>query len=181
MKREIGHRIRIIRSQLNLSQADFAAPLGVDRGHISGIETGSRYPSEPLMKLICFVYGVNEAWLKTGEGEMFVPPEEALEKLMARYGEQAYKNAYHMVFNSSSSSQLIRETKESYQLDPDLEKMIDLLKFIWASGDEELKAWAKVQFRRAFPEDIKKDLQMSSGNKNKDHLNYFHLSLSRFK
>lgn len=37
------------------------------------IEKGQREPSDRTVSDICRVYGVNEIWLRTGEGEMHVP------------------------------------------------------------------------------------------------------------
>lgn len=89
MKQDVGRRVKELRITLKLTQEQFALPLGVDRGHIAGIETGSRNPSEPLVKIIHFIYCVNEAWIKSGEGEMFITPEAALKSQMARFGERA--------------------------------------------------------------------------------------------
>ena len=37
----------------------------------SQVETGENALTEQNLKLICLIYGVNETWLRTGEGEMF--------------------------------------------------------------------------------------------------------------
>ena len=34
------------------------------------LESGRNAPSEQTIKLICFEFGINENWLRTGEGEM---------------------------------------------------------------------------------------------------------------
>ena len=65
-------RIKALRQTLGLSMEKFAEPLGVTKGSISKIEHGENYPSTMLQKLICSTFNVNEDWLKTGNGEMFV-------------------------------------------------------------------------------------------------------------
>lgn len=68
------NRIKEARKALHLSQREFGEKLGVSRDVISNIEY-SRVPPKPLLiKHICEVYHVNETWLRTGEGDMFVDP-----------------------------------------------------------------------------------------------------------
>lgn len=66
-------RIKAIRKELNLTQQEFANRMGVKRNPIAGCEAGRTEPSQSLISLICRTYNVNEVWLRTGEGEMFVP------------------------------------------------------------------------------------------------------------
>lgn len=64
-------RIRAVREALGLSQRKFGERLGVSRDVISNLEYGRVPPKELLLQHICQLYGVNETWLRTGEGEMF--------------------------------------------------------------------------------------------------------------
>lgn len=68
------HRIRAVREALKLSQRMFGEKLGVSRDIISNIEYGRVQPREAFLRLICQLYGVNEHWLRTGEGAMFDGP-----------------------------------------------------------------------------------------------------------
>lgn len=63
-------RIKFLRKHLNLTQQEFADRLGVRRGTIASYEAGSA-PSSRTISDICRVFGVDELWLRTGEGEMF--------------------------------------------------------------------------------------------------------------
>lgn len=77
---EIFERISILRKTVKLSQDKFGEKLGVSRDVINNIEHNrlSRpEQKEPLYRLICQEFNVNEAWLRTGDGEMFqeLPPE----------------------------------------------------------------------------------------------------------
>lgn len=69
-------RIRAVRYAVDggLSQEKFAEKLGVTGAAISRIEAGTRGVTDAIIKSICLTYGVNETWLRTGEGEMFVQP-----------------------------------------------------------------------------------------------------------
>ena len=46
--------------------------IGVGKSAISKIERGENNLSEQMFKSICREWNVNEEWLRTGEGEMFV-------------------------------------------------------------------------------------------------------------
>ncbi len=66
------NRIKAIREALKLSQREFGEKLGVSRDVISNIEYGRVPPKDLLLRHICQIYKVNEEWLQTGEGDMFV-------------------------------------------------------------------------------------------------------------
>ena len=65
------NRIKAVRETLKLSQRKFGEKLGVSRDVISNIEYGRVKPKALLLRHMCQLYGVNEHWLETGEGEMF--------------------------------------------------------------------------------------------------------------
>jgi len=56
-----------------MTQAEFAAKLEMVQNSYSKIETGENSLTEKNIFLICLIFGVNESWLRTGEGEMFNP------------------------------------------------------------------------------------------------------------
>lgn len=64
----IKDRIKKIRKKLNLTQEEFSKRMGTSRNNIAGYEIGRREPSNAVISLICKEFGVNEAWLRTGEG-----------------------------------------------------------------------------------------------------------------
>lgn len=63
-------RVKQVRNAHELSQADFAKRLGINRAHISRIESGKSVPSEQLLRLIAHEYDISWAWLMRGEGYM---------------------------------------------------------------------------------------------------------------
>jgi len=77
----LHQRIKMIREQLGLSQREFGEKLGVSRDVISNLEYNRVQPKELLLKHICELYSVNEHWLQTGEGEMFVKKLYSNERL----------------------------------------------------------------------------------------------------
>lgn len=72
-------RIKAIRKAVGKTQVDFAAELGVSPSNIISYETGRRSPSDAMINLLCEKYKVNEAWLRTGIGEMLKPVEREAE------------------------------------------------------------------------------------------------------
>lgn len=58
---------------LNMSRAKFGIPIGMSDGEIKNIETGLTQLKENKIPLICNAYNVNEEWLRTGNGEIFIP------------------------------------------------------------------------------------------------------------
>jgi transcriptional regulator with XRE-family HTH domain len=65
-------RLKKIRKELDMTQQEFADGIGIARGNISAYEVGKNAPSDAVISLICTKYNVNENWLRTGEGDMFV-------------------------------------------------------------------------------------------------------------
>lgn len=66
------NRIKELRKYLRLTQSEFGSKIGVKGNTITNYETGLRNPSEAVILSICREFNVNEEWLRTGEGEMFI-------------------------------------------------------------------------------------------------------------
>jgi len=66
--KNVNERIKTLRIHLKLNQQDFADKIGIGKTAVSKIESSINNPSEQTIKLICSEFGVNEAWLRTGEG-----------------------------------------------------------------------------------------------------------------
>ena len=91
-------RLVYVRKQAGLSQNEMAEKLGLTRNYISLIECGNRVPSDRTISDICREFGVNRAWLETGEGEPFIPLEkkEQLKAILSDVlsGRVSDKNAF---------------------------------------------------------------------------------------
>ncbi len=75
----LNDRIKQVRKSLDLTQQEFADRLNVKRNTVATYERGKSNPSDAAVNLICREFNVNEAWLRTGEGEMFVQLTKAQE------------------------------------------------------------------------------------------------------
>jgi len=67
----IGERIKVLRKEKNLSMEDFGSVIGMGKSAVSRIENGVNGTTDQTIRSICREFGVNEQWLRTGEGEMF--------------------------------------------------------------------------------------------------------------
>lgn len=72
----INERIRWFRKDhLRISQAEFAQVIGMKQTSVSTFERNGASVSDQIVRSICMGFSVNEAWLRTGEGEMLEQPE----------------------------------------------------------------------------------------------------------
>lgn len=68
-----GQRVKELRKELNLTLEKFGKPLGVGKTAISKIENGENSLTDQMIISICREYNASEEWLRSGEGEMFLP------------------------------------------------------------------------------------------------------------
>ena len=82
----IGERIKLVRTSIGKTQQAFADGIGLKRNTIANYEIGQIQPSDRTIGDICREFGVSEVWLRTGEGEMFlpVPEDQQLIEVMCR-------------------------------------------------------------------------------------------------
>lgn len=75
----LADRVLKIRKASGLSQAAFAEQLNLSQNFIWMVEKGQREPSDRTISDICREFNVNEQWLRTGQGNMFLPKTRAQE------------------------------------------------------------------------------------------------------
>lgn len=68
----IGSRIAAIMASLGLTNTAFALRLNVSQSFVSRLASGAKQPSDRTIADICREFNVNETWLRTGEGDMFL-------------------------------------------------------------------------------------------------------------
>jgi len=84
----INERIRHLRTTLQLSQAEFAKAIFISNGYAAELENANRKVTDRIAHLISLTFGVNENWLKHGEGNMlFTTPAEKLQRLTSLFNE----------------------------------------------------------------------------------------------
>lgn len=68
----MNERLKKLRKELDMTQQEFADRIGIKRNSLANYETGRNTPIDAIIVSICREFNVNENWLRTGEGEMFV-------------------------------------------------------------------------------------------------------------
>ncbi|GHU58087.1 hypothetical protein AGMMS49975_24360 [Clostridia bacterium] len=73
----MNERIKKVRKKLGLSQEEFANRIGLNsKATISLIEKGTSSITERFIKQVCTEFKVNEYWLRSGNGDIFLQPSE---------------------------------------------------------------------------------------------------------
>ncbi|MDU1456208.1 MAG: helix-turn-helix transcriptional regulator [Paeniclostridium sordellii] len=83
----LKERLRDLRTKhLKLTQQEFADSIKLSRSNVGNIESGIVQLTQRNIDAICEKFNVNEVWLKTGEGEVFLnlSPEEEFDMLVGR-------------------------------------------------------------------------------------------------
>ena len=81
----MNERLKIIRKNLNMTLEEFGKKLGVKNNTISSIETGKNALTDQMIKSVCAIYKVNEDWLRSGTGEMFINDDSLLDSVKQEY------------------------------------------------------------------------------------------------
>lgn len=92
-------RLRKLRKALDLTQQEFADKIGSKRNTVAKYETEANVPSTAVITLICRQFDVNEEWLRTGVGEMFLPANRhtqiaKLTRQLLSEEEDSFKNRF---------------------------------------------------------------------------------------
>lgn len=69
----MNDRIKALRKTVKKNQTDFGAMMGVSLSAVQKWESGENIPTDTAISLMCQKTNANENWLRTGEGEMFLP------------------------------------------------------------------------------------------------------------
>lgn len=68
----MNERLKKLRKALDLTQQEVADRIGIKRNSFANYETGRNTPIDAIIVSICKEFNVNENWLRTGEGDMFM-------------------------------------------------------------------------------------------------------------
>lgn len=119
-------RIRQLRKDLGLNQTEFGDRIGVKQGSIASYENGSRTPIDAVITSICREFSVNEDWLRTGTGDMYVElsKDQELADFAARLykeGENSFKRRLVSVLSNLSEDEweLLASIAEKIQKEKD--------------------------------------------------------------
>lgn len=106
----VSQRITHIVESEKLTKTAFANSINISQPYLSQICSGQREPSDRTVSDICRVYGINEAWLREGVGDMYVPKtrEETIAELVgsALTGSNDFKKAVIQMICSRTDQEL---------------------------------------------------------------------------
>lgn len=118
----MNERLKEVRLALGMTQTKFGETVNVKGNTITSYETGVRNPSDAIVALICERHNVNEHWLRTGEGEMFVK-RTADEELSQEIGKILFAESSD--FKKRFITALLRMDQSGWDA---LERLVDELK-----------------------------------------------------
>lgn len=72
MEETIIDRLIRARTKMGLKQGKFAEKIGLSQAAVSDFENHKKALIDRNIRVICLVFGINEGWLRTGKGEMFL-------------------------------------------------------------------------------------------------------------
>lgn len=82
----MNERLRFLREKIGISRAAFGQKIGVSGDVINNLERGRVEIKEPILKLICSEFSVNEEWIRNGSGDMFIKTSlSTMEKLKEEF------------------------------------------------------------------------------------------------
>lgn len=87
----ISERISEVVKKSALTKTAFAEKINVSQGFISQLCSGFSTPSDRTISDICREFGVDEVWLRTGEGEPF--KRETREEAIMRFASQTIRGS----------------------------------------------------------------------------------------
>lgn len=107
---KLNERIKKLRKTLGLTLEKFGERLGVGKTAINKLEKGENNVTDQMRKSICREFGVNEEWLLSGSGPMFI---------------QSSTFSLDEFVKSRGASDLELDIMKAYfDLEPDVRKMI---------------------------------------------------------
>lgn len=112
----IGERIKAVRTDKKLTLEKFGEKIGIKKSSLSQIENGKVNVTDRVIKSICREFNVNEHWLLTGEGDMFLrlSRNDEIAAYVARVmkDEDAYYQQKMLAFLTKLSPEMVQKLIE---------------------------------------------------------------------
>lgn len=111
----MNERVKSVRAALGLSLSAFGSRIGLGKSSLSRIESGVNNITNQTILSICREFGVDEVWLRTGEGEMFSQDRKTvIDRVAAEYklseSDRALLTAF-LELNESDRAAILRYIK----------------------------------------------------------------------
>lgn len=139
-----GKRIQFLREHFGLEKPEFIKILNSSKSTIYRLEgdKGSG-PSENILNALKINFLANPEWILTGEGDMFIAPEEYLDKGIEILGAERFSKGiisvlkdprYEKLQSFINMEEIVKE-----KVDDELRVFLQQMVQLWKQGDERLK------------------------------------------
>ena len=123
-------RLKELRAALGVGQIEFSKRINVAQSTYAQFETGRREPRNIHISQICTTFNVNEHWLRTGEGDMFVKTSDSMmENFCTKYNLDSISRSILEIFIElppeyrhailDAARKLVQRTSSKEELDID--------------------------------------------------------------
>ena len=106
----IPDRVKAVRTDLHLTQAEFAHEISTSRSQLSSVETGRVNPSNEWLDKITLRYGISPGWLRSGEGERYARTADHSSGL---------EQIYQFLQNDEQACKIVLEAITAYTMSKD--------------------------------------------------------------
>lgn len=69
-KQSTNLRLKQVRQSINLTQKKFSDRIAISYNYLAEMELGKKPVNERIIRLVSMEFGIDEHWLRTGEGSM---------------------------------------------------------------------------------------------------------------
>jgi transcriptional regulator with XRE-family HTH domain len=69
-KQTIHVRLKQVRKSINFTQKKFSERIAISYNYLAEMELGKKPVNERIIRLVSMEFGIDEYWLRTGEGSM---------------------------------------------------------------------------------------------------------------
>ena len=151
-----GKRIQFLREHFGLSKPEFVEILNSSSSTIYRLEgdKGSG-PSENFLNVLKIYFMANPDWIMTGEGDMFITPEEYIDKGIEILGNERFSKGIISILKDPRyekvQSFIKMENVTEVKIDDELRGFLQQIDQLWKQGDERLKQ-ALMQFVKVYLE-----------------------------
>jgi Helix-turn-helix. len=150
----IGKRIEYFSKHIGLNQSQLGEEIGFVPSVISRLERDKTEPSARFYNAMMLCFGANPEWIKTGEGDMFISPEDYISRGIELLGAEtmskgflnALKNQRFAEFQTFLSMDKFRQELK----DDELHELLQLVSQVWQKSDKRNRKFLE-DLVRVFP------------------------------
>ncbi len=151
-----GKRIRFLREHFGLERPRFIEIINSSSSTISRLEGDQgKGPSENFLNALKICFLANPDWIMTGEGDMFISPEEYIDKGIEILGDERFSAGIISILKDPRYEKLQAyinvENTVGEKIDVELKVLLQQMVKLWKHGDERVRQ-ALVRFVNGYLE-----------------------------